>query len=270
MAWVEEGSGFPVVMVHGNPTWSFYYRNLIRALSPHFRAIAPDHIGCGFSSKPDDKDYSYRLDQRVADFGAFIQGLGLQRLSLVVHDWGGMIGMAWAAEHPEMIERIVILNTAAFPKPAAKRLPFTLKLARDSRLGAFLVRGFNAFSAGAAFLAVEKPMPAAVRAGYTAPYQSWDDRIATLRFVQDIPLSPQDPSYAVVARTAERLHVFGETPMLIAWGMRDFVFDHHFLDEWKRRCPHARVQEYPDCGHYVLEDAAGRIEPLIAGFLRGI
>lgn len=266
--YLDEGSGEPVVMVHGNPTWSFYYRDLIKALRGTHRVIVPDHIGMGLSEKPSDAVYEYSLRQRIADFSALMAHLSLDRpINLVVHDWGGMIAMAWAVENVEKIARLVILNTAAFHLPPSKSMPWQLSLARDSKLGAFLVRGFNAFSAGATRMAVTRPLPAAVRAAYVAPYDSWDHRIATLRFVQDIPLAPGDRGYEIISSTASKLPLLADKPGLICWGMRDFVFDEKFLTEWRNYLPFAEVHEYPGAGHYVLEDAGERIVPLVQAFL---
>jgi haloalkane dehalogenase len=269
MHYLDEGDGPPVVMVHGNPSWSIYYRNLVRALRDHHRCLVPDHIGCGLSDKPGDDAYDYTLQQRVADLDAFLaHTVPSGPLDLVVHDWGGMIGFAWAVEHPERIRSLVVLNTAAFPLPDTKPLPWQLKLARDSRLGAGLVRGFNAFNRGTSRIGCTRnPMPARIRDAYAAPYDSWDNRIATLRFVQDIPLDPQDRGWDLVAGTRDRLHLFGQTPTLIVWGDLDIVFDHHFLAEWRRRMPHAEVLQFDDCGHYILEDAGEEAIAPIVRFL---
>ena len=122
--YLDEGQGDPVVMVHGNPSWSFYYRNLVLALRGHYRVIVPDHIGCGLSDKPDDGRYRYTLKQRVDDLDALLDSLGIrERITLVLHDWGGMIGMAYACRYPERIRRLVILNTGAFPLPPTKKFP---------------------------------------------------------------------------------------------------------------------------------------------------
>ena len=267
--YLDEGSGDPVVMVHGNPTWSFYYRNLVEALSGEYRTIVPDHIGCGLSEKPGDSDYAYTLKTRVDDLEALLDHLGVDRgITLVLHDWGGMIGMAYAARHPERIARLILLNTAAFPLPPAKPLPPALRLGRDSKLGAFLIRGLNAFAVVASRVGCKRnPMPRDLRAAYVSPYDSWANRIATLRFVQDIPLGPHDPAFEIVTATADKLTVFAETPTLIGWGLKDFVFDRHFLDEWTRRFPGAKVHAFEDCGHYILEDAGGELIPLIHAFL---
>lgn len=267
--YLDEGEGDVVVMVHGNPTWSIYYRNLVQALKGRYRTIVPDHIGCGLSEKPDDAHYCYTLERRVDDLEALLDHLGVtENITLVVHDWGGMIGMAYASRHPERIKRLVILNTAAFRLPASKPLPKRLRLARDSSVGAVLVRGFNAFARGATRMAVtRKSMPKALRDAYCAPYDSWKNRIATLRFVQDIPLEPGDKGYEIVRNVEENLAQFRPVPTLVCWGLRDFVFDIHFLNEWKKHLPDAEFHEYADAGHYVLEDAGEEIIPLVESFL---
>lgn len=272
MHYVDEGprGGETVVMVHGNPTWSFYFRSLIRALSDRYRCLAPDHVGCGASDKPNDAAYDYTLSSRVADFGAWIDAVAPHGpITLVLHDWGGMIGMAWAVAHPERIARIVLLNTGAFPLPAEKPLPATLRLGRDTALGAFLISRCNAFSRGAIHLAAKRPLAKDVAKAYVAPYRKRGDRLATLRFVQDIPLSRADRAYPIVENTAAKLPMFGDRPILICWGEKDFVFDKHFLAEWKRLYPNAVLDVYPDAGHYVLEDAGDRIVPHVREFLDG-
>lgn len=268
MHYVDQGHGAPVLMVHGNPSWSFYYRNLITALSPTHRCIAPDHIGMGKSDKPGDGAYNYTLAERVADLTALVDSLGLtEPLTLVVHDWGGMIGFAWAAAHPEQVARLVILNTGAFPLPTTKPFPWPLALTRTA-LGAFLVRGFNAFSWTATHVGCTRTsMDPDVADAYTAPYDTWGNRLATLRFVQDIPLRATDPGMDIVQRTAAALPQFQHLPALIVWGAKDFVFDDHFLRVWRETLPAARVHYLEDAGHYVLEDAAEEVIPLIADFM---
>ncbi|EED33590.1 haloalkane dehalogenase 2 [gamma proteobacterium NOR5-3] len=262
--YIDEGPrDAPVLlMVHGNPTWSFYYRKLVLRLRDRYRCIALDHIGCGLSDKPDDAHYDYHLAQRIADLDALVQAtIGDQTpLSLVVHDWGGMIGFAWAAQRVERIERCVILNTAAFPMPADKKFPFALWLGGRTALGAFLIRGVNAFSAMAARIAFKKPVSKDVRSGYTGPYNSWKNRIATVRFVQDIPLEESDRGYPLIADTAAQLHRFADKPALLVWGLKDFVFDETFYRDWQRYLPNAELHPLADCGHYVLEDGG---EPLL-------
>lgn len=273
MHYVDEGPrDAPVVlMLHGNPTWSFYWRRLIAALSPTHRVIAPDHIGCGKSDKPDDARYPYRLARRIADIEQLVESLGLRELTLIVHDWGGMIGMGWAHRHPQMLTKLVLLNTAAFPLPTSKRLPASLWLARNTALGSVLVRGFNAFSRGATrFCVTRRPLSAEVREALCAPYDSWDHRRAVLRFVQDIPLREGDPGFEILTEVGSQLEQFDDRPVLICWGMRDFVFDEHFLRVWERELPHADVHRFADSGHYVLEDAGDEIEALVTKFMGAV
>jgi haloalkane dehalogenase len=265
--YLDEGAGEPVVMLHGNPTWSFYYRDLVLALRGSHRVIVPDHVGCGLSDRPDDAHYPYTLRRRADDLDALLNHLGIGPVTLVLHDWGGMIGMAWAARQPERVRRLVVLNTAAFHLMPGKRLPWSLRLCRNSVLGPFLVRGLNAFCRGAARYCTTRPLPPEVREAYLSPYDSWHNRIGVLRFVQDIPLRPGDASFDLVTEVQEGLHRFRGVPVLICWGGRDFVFDDDFLAEWRRRFPAAEVHRFAEAGHYVLEDAGREIVPLIGDFL---
>lgn len=275
MSYLDEGpvrhegrDGEVIVMLHGNPSWSYYWRHLVLGLRDRYRCIVPDHIGMGLSDKPSDEQYKYTLQSRIDDLDALLAHLDIgDNITLAVHDWGGMIGFGWALKHAARVKRLVILNTAAFPLPSAKSMPWQLKLGRDSMFGAGLIRGFNAFAAGAAKQGVQTPMPADVRRAYLAPYDSWRNRIATLRFVQDIPLSPADPAWALVEAAGKGLHDFADHPAFIGWGLQDFVFDAHFLDEFRRALPDAKVHAYADAGHYVLEDKHEMLVPAIRAFL---
>lgn len=258
MHYLDEGpkTGEPIVFVHGNPTWSIHFRAPVLALREKRRCIAVDHVGCGLSDKPGDDRYRYTLASRVEDLDRLLAAVvpAQKRVTLVAHDWGGMIAMAWAVEHAERVARIALMNTAAFHLPKTKRFPPALALVRTP-IGAGLVRGLNAFALTASHVCTtSRRMPRVLRHAYRAPYSSWDERIATLRFVEDIPLSAGDPSYDVVSRTEQGLSSLSRVPMLLQWGMKDFVFDRHFLDEWLRRFPTAEVHRFTRAGHYLLED----------------
>ena len=254
----------PLVMLHGNPTWSFYYRALIAAFSHTHRVVAPDHMGCGLSDKP--HAYSYTLEQHINNLEALLDTLKLEQLTLFLHDWGGPIGMGYALRHPERVKRFVVFNTAAFP---ASRIPFRINVCKLPGFGALAVRGLNAFAGLAPTMACAKRerMTPAVKAGYLAPYDSFANRVAILRFVQDIPTRPSHPTYRLVAEIGRGLALFTGHPMLIIWGAQDWCFTTDFLKEWQTRFPNAEVHLVPDAGHYVVEDAHERIIPWVREFL---
>jgi haloalkane dehalogenase len=210
------------------------------------------------------------LDQRVQDLERLLDHLNIKKnITFVLHDWGGMIGMAYAIRHPGRICRLIVFNTAAFHLPKDKTFPWPLRVCRDTPVGTLLVRGLNVFSlAAAAFCCRRRPLPRAVRKAYLAPYNSWHNRIAVLRFVQDIPLNPGDPSYGAVSAVEAGLDRLKDTPMLVCWGLRDFVFDKHFLAQWLRYFPNAEFHAFAKAGHYVLEDACEEIIPLVDTFLK--
>jgi haloalkane dehalogenase len=261
LSFLDQGQGKVIVMLHGNPTWSFYYRNLANLLQNYYRVIVPDHMGCGFSDKP--QDYPYTLKTHVDNLEVLLAELGINKFSLVLHDWGGAIGMGLAVRFPEKVESIVVLNTAAF---RSRRIPLRIGLCRIPVLGAIIVRGFNGFARGALRMAVVNKMAPAVASGYLEPYDSWAHRVALLRFVQDIPLKRDHPSWQSLVEIEKGLVWFQKTPMLILWGGRDFCFTRHFYEEWLQRFPDAENHFFPDAGHYILEDAFERLAPLVENF----
>lgn len=270
LSYLDEGPGDapPVLMLHGNPSWSYYWRHLVAGLRDGYRCIVPDHVGMGLSDKPADTDYRYTLQSRVDDLDHLVDSLGLQRkITLVVHDWGGMVGFGWALRHPERIARLVILNTASFPLPKGKRLPWQIAVGRVPLLGAILIRGFNFFARGAADLGVLRPIPADSRKALLAPYDSWNHRRAVHRFVQDIPLRPGDAAWDLVQQAERQLPGYRGLPALIGWGLQDFVFDQDFLAHFVRDLPGATQLIYGDAGHYVLEDKHEELVPAIRQFL---
>jgi pimeloyl-ACP methyl ester carboxylesterase len=265
MSYLDEGPAQDeaVVMFHGNPTWSFYYRDLVRELSPRMRCIAPDHVGMGLSEKP--RTYAYRLASRIADIEALVDRLGLRRIHLVVHDWGGAIGFGLAVRRPEMMGRIVILNTAAFP---SNRIPKRIALCRAPLLGEFIVRALNGFAEPATWMAMaSRRLTWEERRGYLYPYGSWAERIGVHRFIQDIPMETDHPSRGALEEIAGRLDVLARNEKLVVWGGRDFCFDDTFLSRWRETYPDARVERLERAGHYVLEDAGAEARTLISRFL---
>lgn len=262
---LDEGQGPPVLMVHGNPTWSFAWRRFVGPLSRVARVLAVDHVGCGLSDKP--LDYEYRLRTHIDNLVRFVERHDLRGITLVAHDWGGAIGMGAAARMPDRFARFVLCNTAAF---RSTRMPWRIAVCRWPVIGPLGVRGLNLFSRAALTMAVahrERITPA-VRAGYLHPYDSWDHRVAVQRFVEDIPLHPSHPSWTTLVEVEEGLAQFRDRPLLLAWGEQDWCFTMPFLREFQERFPKAETVTYPDAGHYVFEDAHERLVPAALDFLR--
>ena len=267
MHYLDEGQGKPILMLHGNPSWSYYYRHLVTQLKSSYRVIVPDHLGCGLSDKPGDADYSYTLAERISNIESLLKHLHLDTdITLVMHDWGGAIGMGLATRHPDWFSRFVLFNTAAFfPLPEA--LPWQLKLAL-SPLGRLLIRSMNGFAQAAAWVGCQqKPLTRTIRRSYCAPYNSWHNRIATLRFIQDIPRDPLHNSYALARDISQQLSQLSARDCLICWGGKDPVFTPAYFSRWQEIFPHAQTHYFKQAGHYVLEDASEVILPLVETFL---
>jgi pimeloyl-ACP methyl ester carboxylesterase len=262
--YLDEGSGPMVLLVHGNPTWSYYYRNLVACLSQNFRVIAPDHLGCGFSDKP--RRYEYTLENHITNLCSLLDHLGADRFSMVVHDWGGAIGLGLVEQSGRELEKLVILNTAAF---RSSRIPLRISVCRWPVVGRILVQGLNGFARAAIYMAVTKKMDPRVAAGYLKPYDNWQNRRAIHGFVKDIPLRPDHRSYARLVRVEQSLLRLTEkqTPVSILWGGQDFCFNDHFYQEWRLRLPDSEHRYFDGWGHYILEDGRGQIEPIIEEYL---
>lgn len=263
--YLDEGAGRPLVCVHGNPTWSFYYRRLVGELRDAYRVVAPDHIGCGGSDKP--RDYPYRLATHAENLRRLIVELDLQDATLVAHDWGGAIGLAALLAERPRFSRIVLFNTGAF---RSRHMPWRIAACRGPLVGRIAVQGANAFARAALRMATEKPerFTPAVCAGYLAPYDRWAHRQAIYRFVQDIPMRPRHPSYAKLVDIERGLPGLRELPIFLIWGMRDWCFTPAFLARFQAEWPRADTMELHDAGHYVLEDAHERILPALRDWLR--
>lgn len=249
-----------VLMVHGNPTWSFYWRNLVTALSGQYRCVVPDHIGCGLSDKP--QDWPYRLEGHIHNLEQLVLALDLRDITLVVHDWGGAIGLGVAQKHPERFGRIVVFNSAVFEA----QIPLNIRMCRWPWLGAWMVRVWNGFLLTAMVVGFAKPTVPGAKSGYLAPYKGWDNRVAILRFVQDIPIEADHPTRPVMEAMDRGMAGLRHLPALIVWGERDTVFTLEFLRGWTTRLPQAEVRRFPDAAHFVVEDLADQIPAMLADF----
>ncbi|HTZ22157.1 MAG TPA: alpha/beta fold hydrolase [Opitutaceae bacterium] len=265
LSYVDEGPGGDeaVLMLHGNPTWSFFYRDVIQALAPKVRCIAPDHVGMGLSDKP--QEYPYTLASRIADIEALVASLQLRKVHLVVHDWGGAIGLGWAVKHPELVGKIVVLNTAAFRSP---HIPARIALCKAWGLGTLLVRGLNGFAGPATWMAMhQRQLSPEEKRAYLYPYRTWADRVAVNAFVKDIPKSESHPSHGTLAGIEAALSGLADKPMKIIWGGADFCFNDRFFNRWRELFPKAELNYLAQAGHYVLEDARPEAVGQVAQFL---
>lgn len=259
--YVDEGSGEPLVMLHGNPTWSFFYRNLAKYFSNHYRVVIPDHIGCGLSSKP--QEYDYTLEHHITNTLSLIEKLNLKDITLIVHDWGGAIGMGVATRRPDLIKKIVVMNTAAF---RSMEIPWRINILRNP-VGEWFIRSFNGFALPATTMAVMKPLPPEVKKGFVLPYSDYQSRIATAKFVRDIPMNDKHPTYKTLSGIEEKLKNL-KVPVLILWGEKDFCFTTNFQKRWMEFFPKAKVRTWPDAGHYLVEDKTSEVINEIEIFLK--
>lgn len=270
--YLDEGRGTPVLMVHGSPTWSYMWRHLVLALRNRYRCIAPDLRGMGLSDRARDPDGELLADTRAQDLGRLVDHLTADRgapargWTLIVHDWGGPVGLWWSHLHPGVVDRLVVLNTTAFPPPPGYQLPRAAQALRRPALGR-IAHAANAVAHLTLRQAPCRPLPQAVRDAYLAPYRHRRDRSALVRFAQDIPIGPADPGRPRARRLGQALITFTQLPVFIGWGMRDPLHDDLVLAEWIRRLPRASLHLYPRAGHFVLEDTAGQLVEDIKDFL---
>ncbi|MER6089663.1 alpha/beta fold hydrolase [Streptomyces bluensis] len=289
--YVDAGTGDPVLFLHGNPSWSYIWRGLLDTLSPDFRCIAPDLAGLGLSPRsgvsrgtgsPRANGPVDRLERHIACLDHLFhhltgsQGAPARGWTLVVHDWGGPIGIAWALRHPGVVARLVVLNSVAFPWPAGYRLPLYLRWIRDSAPVAAFARATNAFPRAAVRFGVVRRLGAAERLAYLLPFADAQNRRTVVEFIRCIPRGDDDPAWRLLepadagpsdAGPAGAAGGLAGLPVFIGWGMRDPVFTPLMLGEWTRRFPQARVHRYRNAGHFVMEDAAGELDRHVRDFL---
>lgn len=267
ICYIDEGpkNADVILCVHGNPTWSFYYRSVIERFKDTHRMIVIDHMGCGRSDRPTQSDFDYTLASHRDNLVSLIDHLDLDRISLLAHDWGGAIGLSSLVERRERFKRMMLLNTAAFPPPY---VPWRIAACRFPILGTAAVRGLNAFAKAAVKMAMSRnKMDSETAAGLLAPYDNWNNRVAIDAFVRDIPMSKSHPTYETLANLESALPGLADLPSLLVWGMKDWCFRPECLRRFQQAWPNAQSLEITDAGHYVIEDAPQETLDAIADFL---
>ncbi|MBI2061879.1 MAG: alpha/beta fold hydrolase [Nitrospirae bacterium] len=261
--YVDEGHGETILFLHGNPTWSFVYRDVIRGLrSNRYRCVAPDYPGFGMSGKP--KDFGYTAADHARIMEAWITSQKLKDLTLFVHDWGGPIGLWLAVRHPDWIKRIIIANTWAWPVQGD---PHFTRFSRimGGTLGRILIGYLNVFVNSGLKKGVvrgkERLTPPVMQA-YRAPFAKMADRKPMSIFPAQI-LAAED----FLKQVETGLAKLQKKPILILWGEKDIAFRMSELERFKTIFPAARVRSFPNAGHFVQEDVPEDVVSAIRGWM---
>lgn len=266
MAYVDEGSGDPIVLLHGNPTWGYLYRRFIPPLAEGHRVVVPDYIGFGRSDKPAS---DLKLADHVRNFTDLALHLDLKKVTLVMQDWGGPIGLGFATRHADRVKALVVMNTWAFRIRQGTPLHPLLEQFRIPGVGEALVQGMNLFVEGflpAGIHQREKINDTMMRA-YRAPFPDFNSRAPVLAFPRDIPVGDEHPSTATIGTIEDRLNTL-DVPILIVWGMRDIALPPALIDlRWLKYFPRAEVHRLDNASHFLQEDEPERIVGLIIDFL---
>lgn len=248
-----------LLFLHGNPSWSFLWRRLIAPLAADWRVLALDHLGCGLSGPIPAGVHgtapAYRLADRIADAERVLEDLWAVNpdhpVALVGHDWGGAIALGLARRHPGRIRALSLSNTAGF---RSKDLPKSIRLCRVPLLGPLLLQGLNGFLGVAVRACTRRSLAQKERAGYLWPHRGRAARASIRAFVEDIPLSPNDPSWQELAAIEEALPRLAALPNLLLWGECDWCFHPGFRRRFEQFWPDARVVALPGAGHWWPED----------------
>jgi acyl-CoA synthetase (AMP-forming)/AMP-acid ligase II/pimeloyl-ACP methyl ester carboxylesterase len=262
MHYIDEGSGPVVLCLHGNPTWCFLYRNVIRELRASFRVIAPDFLGCGLSDRT--PGVTFKAIDRINQLEEFVTALGLTTFSMVMHDWGGPLGTGFMLRRLDSIERIVYLNTTL---TETESLPPIIKLAAMPVVGKLLTRHTATFVKLTTSMGAYKRLTPDVKEGYLAPYATRRQRDAIWDFVDDIPFDTSHPTHSQMVDIAAGLPEVARKPVKIIWGLRDPCFHREMLSKVAAHFPQADILEIADASHLVLDDAPQMAIPAIKEFL---
>jgi haloalkane dehalogenase len=257
---IDEGTGDPVLLLHGEPTWSFLWRRIIPPLARRARVVAPDLIGFGRSDKPTEIGW-YSYDRHVSSIERTVDALELDRLTLVVHDWGGPIGLRFAVEHATLVQRIVILDTGiGGGKPPSDLWLRFRDVVRE--VGGELDIG-RLVEAGTALGLADN-----VRAAYDAPFPTSESKAGALAFPELVPTDPEHPNTAPMNRVRDALSTW-EKPALVVWGKEDTVLLPRIAEHFVELIPgaHAPATLIDRASHFLQEDRPDEVAAAILGFI---
>jgi pimeloyl-ACP methyl ester carboxylesterase len=261
MHYVDEGSGDVVLFVHGNPTWSFMYRHLIRGLSKRYRCVAPDQIGFGLSDKP--RGASYLPQFHGENLTNFIKTLGLKDITLVIHDWGGPIGMAYAVDHPQNVKRLIVFNTTVWSLKGVKGAERFSRIV-GGPIGRFACRWLNVFPRFVIpmLMGNGSRLTKAIHRHYIRPFPTPTSREST--WVPAKALLGESEWLSSLWAKRRRL---AEKSVLILCGMKDPTLGPDKLARWQHAFPRHSTLTYPEVGHFVAEELGPAAVRPIADFL---
>jgi haloalkane dehalogenase len=256
--YLDEGEGTPILLLHGEPTWSFLYRKMIPTLAGVGRCIAPDYFGFGRSDKPTERGW-YSYDRHAASIRSLVRELDLRELTVVVQDWGGPIGFRLCVEEPERIARLVVLNTGI-----GARAPNEEWL----RFRAFMRRvGTEIVASRLVALTLVQPVADEVLAGYDAPFPVPDSRIGIVTFPELVATSADHPSAASMLDVRERLRSF-DRPALVLFSDGDPIFDRGAAERMASLLANATLDApLEGAGHFLQEDRGEEVAGRIAAWL---
>lgn len=264
--YVDEGPDDPagtLLFCHGNPSWSFLYREPIAALREEYRCVAMDYLGFGLSEHPDD--FGYRPEDHAAVLTEFVDELGLEDLVLVVHDWGGPIGLSYALDHPDNVRALVVQNTVMWDAEGAFASAFSWFW--GGPIGRSLCTKYDAFTRVVmpALFADRSRFPPHVRTQYRMPHDDPESRTGTWVFPREITRSQE-----WLASLWDRRGAIADTPALLVWGMKDRAYSRSDLRIFQALLRESETVELDDVGHYIAEEAGGRLTAAMADFLDGL
>ena len=256
--YVDEGKGPAIVLFHACPMWSFSFRDLIKELSSDHRVIAFDLPGFGLSNRPDDFDYTLNGFINLTEL--FLNFLDLEEMTLVLHGWGGTVGMGYAVEHPHQIKSLIIMNSLG---NSSYIPPLRLRLCRLPFLGPKLVSAFKLLQMGRV-----KPQSREVKEAYAYPYRDPAAFRVLQRFLEDIPTVPEADSVQRMLEIETGMWIFRSTPALILWATRDWLYPLRLLKFWRHFLPDAQIHKIPRAGRYIQEDAPEQLRIIIREFMK--
>jgi haloalkane dehalogenase len=257
MHYIDEGSGEMVVLLHGHPTWSFFFRNLVLLLRRDFRCLAIDHIGYGLSDKP--QHYHYNIKTHIDNAINFAEQMKFRKFHIVAHDFGVAVALALAERWPERISSMSFLNSAVF---LLQKLPSIILFFKFPLFTFFLSRFLNVFTHACLHLGVASVLPSEISQGYLYPYGSFSNRVAISAGVDDIPWLQDHPSMETLTPICDKAFILSNKKIKFFWADDDFRYSFDVLRAWAKVLPQARYKRYPGAGHYLLEDSPEAINDI--------